>query len=108
MRQANQQKGNGPVVERFAVAPFPFSKGRVLNGPEPSRARCICAAKRTLDGAGSLGAHSGCDPSFQSWQTNEGDNENRGKQYESTKRLDTVYQYNLRMDCKSALSIESG
>ena len=50
MRQANQQKGNGPVVERFAVAPFPFSKWRVLNGPEPSRARCICAAKRTLDG----------------------------------------------------------
>src|SRR5512132_1340928 len=34
----------------LAVAPFPFSKCSVQNGPERSRARRFCAAKRTLDG----------------------------------------------------------
>lgn len=31
-------------------APFPFSWCNLRNGPERSRARGVCAAKRTLDG----------------------------------------------------------
>src|SRR5215472_13500388 len=34
----------------FAVAPFSLSKLSLRNGPEPSRARGVGAAKRTLDG----------------------------------------------------------
>src|SRR5579875_1627302 len=36
--------------EGFAFARFPFSWANLRNGPEPSRARGFCAAKRTLDG----------------------------------------------------------
>ena len=34
----------------FAFARFPLSQCNLRNGPEPSRARGLCAAKRTLDG----------------------------------------------------------
>src|SRR5450432_839925 len=34
----------------FAAAPFPLYKCGFRNGPELSRARRFCAAKRTLDG----------------------------------------------------------
>ena len=34
----------------FAFGPFPCSKCLVRNGPQRSRARVFCAAKRTLDG----------------------------------------------------------
>src|SRR5579862_7879702 len=34
----------------FAFAPFPLSEESFRNGPERSRARRFCAAKRTLDG----------------------------------------------------------
>src|SRR6266508_3741118 len=42
--------GQGWLVVRVAVAPFPCYKWLVLNGPERSSARCSCAAKRTLYG----------------------------------------------------------
>ena len=32
----------------FALAPFPFSTGHLRNGPQPSRARGVCAAEENL------------------------------------------------------------
>src|SRR5712692_2968243 len=47
---SRQQRGAASRERAFAVAPFPFSKCAVQNGPEQSRARRFCAAERPLDG----------------------------------------------------------
>ena len=44
------EQSSASLDAALAVAPFPFSKSSVQNGPELSRARRFCAAKRTLDG----------------------------------------------------------
>src|SRR5215471_9425845 len=43
----------------FVFAAFPLSLENLRNGPEPSRARGLCAAKRTLDGEDRSGTWSG-------------------------------------------------
>ncbi len=48
-RHSRQREKQRPE-RALAVAPFPFSKCAVQNGPERSRARRFCAAERTLDG----------------------------------------------------------